>query len=261
MNLIEQYLTGIAEERLDRGVRAISWLLACAYILTIRWWRPDDITIAIAIEASAVVGIVRAAYLLWVRYVSKHHRLHRLKDLIDKCAESVSRKAQDGESLVNMLILRDELATLKLGLPKTNDLLAALESLRSYAEEKRWDMACNVFHSNMYDYTTIDRLDAIALVFGKQTGDATDLRWLNELRKYEMARAKMQRIKFIGAMTFAVAMVLVAFVTNEPLLMYLFIGGSMVMGYAYNWARGRGFRFMFPRTTLEDAVRRKEGEK
>ncbi|WP_419857810.1 hypothetical protein [Candidatus Palauibacter irciniicola] len=259
MNLIEQYLPGIAEERLDRGVRAISWLLASVYVLTVRWWRPGDITIAIAIEASAVVGIVRAAYVLWIRYVSKHHRLYRLKDLIGKCAAFVRcGNAEDVEALVCMLILRDELAALRIGLPKTDGLLTALESLRSYSQEKRWDMAANVFHSDMYDYTTIDRLDAIAFVFGKQTGDPTDLRWINELRGYETVRAKMQRFKFVAALILSVVLAVVAVVTDELLFAYLFIGGSMVMGLTYNWARGRGFRFMFARATLEEAAQRRD---
>ncbi len=269
MSLLEHYFSGLIDEKLDRGIRAVSWLLASIYILTLGLWRDGPVNVVVAIEATAIVGIVRASYILWMRYISKSHRFTRLHGLLNKCVDLLEQdRDDDPEFQVSLLILRDELAKLKLGLPKTA-VISALHSLRSYAEEKRWDMASNMFHIDMYDYTPPDRLQSIALILGKETQRAAAQRWVNQLKRYEERRARIQRLRLVTAAGL-VSMVAgtVAIVSSElggvgdavardsfdsTILLATSVAAvaSALVGATFSWVRGPGFRTMFQRKTAD----------
>lgn len=273
MSLLEQYFSGLIDEKLDRGIRAASWLLASIYVLTISLWRDGPVNVVVAIEATAIVGIVRASYILWMRYVSKSHRFSRLHGLLKKCVDLLEQdRDDDPECQVSMLILRDELAKLKLGLPKTA-VASALHGLQSYAEEKRWDMASNMFHIDIYDYAPPDRLQSIALILGKETQRAAAQRWVNQLRRYERHRARIQRYRLattVGLMS--VTVTVVAALSSELVGVRDAVGrdgvdstvlvatsivavvGTLV-GATYSWVRGPGFRAMFSKRSSDRTER------
>lgn len=280
MSLIEQYFSGLIDEKLDRGIRAISWLLASIYILTRGLWRDDPGGIVVAVEATAIVGIVRASYILWMRYLSKSHRFSRLQGLLNRCVDLLEQDRDgDPEFLVSMLILRDELAKLRLGLPKTA-IASALHSLQSYAEERRWDMAKNMFHIDMYGYTPPKRLQSIELILGKETQRAAARRWVNQLKRYERSRTRIQRYRLVTAMGLLLLMVTVVVsissglgemrnpVSGDDVDLAVLLATtaatvvSVLVGATFSWVRGPGFRAIFQRKTADakEAGGKKEEE-
>ena len=266
MSAIEQFISGLVDERLDRGVRAVSWLLGCAYVLGKAWAPSYTIDPTTAIEASAIIGAFRGLYVLWMRYVSKSHRLQALHGLINKCHTLVaSHRAADSESLVSILVLRDELAKLALGLPK-HDVLGALQSLQTYSQERRWDLANKEFPIARYRHTKHDKLEAIASIAARRahevtTQNATRARVISELKTHEDAMAR-ERLVWMTVATFFAAILTTLAVTADrwlavlnltDLTQYLAILSGALVGVAYAVAVRR-FRLRVSRRTLERAL-------
>lgn len=245
MSLLEQFISGLLDERPNSGVRAVSWLLACAYVLTTRFWRESfDITV-IVIEASAIVGIVRALYVLWTLCLSKNHRLHRLENGIGVCRRLARDETPSIEFLVRIIMLRDRLASLGLGLPK-EELLSALEMLEVYAKERHWSMASDMFPSYMYGRTREDRDQEIGLLISRQPHVKNGEHWINRIMRYERARKRLQilRVTLVFAMIAYMAWFAVFLGGEGPVweAMAAGVGGAVfyywLLGYVSRW-RGR----------------------
>ena len=271
MSAIEQFISGLVDERLDRGVRAVSWLLGCAYVLTLAWLPSHDINATTAIEASAIIGAFRGLYVLWMKHASRSHRLHSLHSLITKCRSLMDRgRSQDSEFLVSILVLRDELAKLRLGLPKKR-LLAALESLQAYAQEQRWDLANNHFPISRYGHTIDDRREVIASIGARHASDLTTrdeatARLIGELKahEYAMARLRWIRVLMVSAVTVALVTLSIlgdrwfsAFSDTTELMQYLLIGSGVLAGLAYAWSLRPGYPSALSKKALESSL---EGE-
>ena len=268
MSAIEQFISGLMDERLDRGVRAVSWLLGCAYVLGKAWSPSYTIDATTAIEASAIIGAFRGLYVLWMRYASKSHRLEALHNLIARCLSLVaSSRAADSESLVSILVLRDELSKLALGLPK-RDVLGALQSLKAYSQERRWDLANKEFPIARYRHTKQDKLEAIAAIgarrareIGKQ--DTTDGRIISELKTHEDAMARARFAWLIGAIVLTATLISLAATADDWLTVlnlsdytqYLAIlSAGVLAGVTYAVAIRRARRLRISRKALEHTL-------
>ena len=253
------------DERLDRGVRAISWLLGCAYVLGNAWFGSAELDVTIAIEASAIIGLFRGVYVLWMRYASKSHRFHRLRDLIARCrALAEHSHGEDAEFGVTTFILRDELSNLALGLPRTG-MDAALQSLQAYSAEGRWDLANENFPIERYEYTKQDRREAIATIDARHLGTATTGRVAKELlvkelqmHKRAMAQERLGRMALASLATASMAIVVFAggdliasfvatIMDNFDVTEFLLPVVGVLTGAAYAWALRRGNPALFTR--------------
>ena len=203
MSIVEHFVSGLLEERPNRGVRAISWLVACAYVLSMTYWRGSvDITV-IAIEASAIIGAVRAIYVLWTMGISKNHRLHRLEESIRICKELCAHAEGSKEEIsVRLVMLRDRLAKLELGLPKEG-ALSALEILEVYAKERNWSMASDMFPAYLYGYTKKDRDTEITRIIDRQPHVTADQQWTNRIVRYERKRKRLELVRVALGFTMA----------------------------------------------------------
>lgn len=272
MSAIEQFIAGLVDERLDRGARAVSWLLGCAYILTLAWLPSHDIDATAAIEASAVIGAFRGFYILWMKYVSRSHRLHSLHGLIGRCG-SIMDFDEDGDSeyLVSMLVLRDKLARLQLGLPKVVSP-AALEALKAYSKEKQWDLASRQFPIARYGHTKEDRRESVALIEARHARsvskwDDTLERVVSELKAHERAMALARSVRLIIAVVVTTAIVVLVFLRDQwlpatsemsGLALYGLIAGGAVIGILYAWALGRSYSRALSRRARRRRLREKE---
>lgn len=258
MTAIEQFLSGLTDERLDRGVRAISWLLGCVYVLGRAWFGSADIEFTVAIEASAIIGLYRGVYVLWMRYASKSHRFHRLHGLITRCRDLAGYpRGQDAEFRVTTFILRDELSCLALGLPRTG-VDAALQSLQAYSQEGRWDLANENFAIERYQYTKKDRREAIASIDAghwetASTGKVDKAKLLNELQIHKSAVVHERVARVVLASVATTTMAVSVFLAGEEISSavdtlvndlditeYLLPLVGVVAGVVYTWAFRRG---------------------
>ncbi|WP_419856617.1 hypothetical protein [Candidatus Palauibacter irciniicola] len=169
-----------------------------------------------------------------------------------------------------MLVLRDELAKLALGLPK-QDLSGALESLQAYSQERRWDLASKEFPIARYGHTKEDKLEAVALIAASRALEMTEYdrtreRIISELKTHEDAMAR-ERLAWLAAATTVVVTLTTLTVTADswlPVLNlpdltdYLAVLSGVVGGVAYTLAFRR-FRLRVSRKTLERTLDEKRG--